>query len=166
MKFEASADSVFLACKTTDSIIIQIVGFANYTRAASFSDFIKQTLEQNYRKYCILFKDCSGIDSTCLGVLAGLLLTLKRCGGLCLFCGLQPRQLECVQKVGLDKFAIIVDQAPGNFSDKPCALPETSISKINPDLILDAHKFLLEIDAHNEEHFQDVVALLEGKEGH
>ena len=160
-------NSVFFAYKTTDAVVIQIKGYANYLNASVLSNFLKKMETLPHKRYCILFEECDGIDSTCLGILAGLLLRLKAQNGICLFCGLKPRPLECIQMVGLDKFAYITEKAPFSAlseQDMSVNISDKYKTKITPELVLEAHKFLTELNAHNKVRFQDVVALLEKSE--
>lgn len=159
---ELAGSSVYLACKTRDSIIIQIQGEANYQNAGVLDEFLKNTLQLNYKKYCFFFEKCMQIDSTCLGILAGLLLQLKKVDGVCLFCGLQERQLSVIKMLGLDKLAHIVPTSAPEENCKeqlqPLASEEGGSS---PELILQAHRFLMEIESRNKIHFQSVISLLE-----
>lgn len=160
-------DSVFFAYKTADAVVIHIKGYANYLNASVLSHFLKRTEDLHYKKYCILFEACDGLDSTCLGVLAGLLLRLKKQNGICLFCGLKPRPLECIQIVGLDKLACIVEKNPFSVlseQEVQIRIPDKCEPQITSDLVLEAHKFLMELNAHNKVRFQDVIALLEKAE--
>ena len=155
---------VFFAYKGIDSVVIKIKGNANYLRASEFDQFLKSTLK-TYKRYCILFEECTGLDSTCLGILAGLLLKLKKIDGICFFCGLKPRQLECVKMVGLDKLAHIIDKIDTETSDEHLTqICNTNQAALSSELILEAHEFLLEIDARNKMQFKDVVSLLEEKD--
>ena len=143
---------------------MRIKGVANYSNAPLFNKFLSKTLAHNHKRYCIIFDECTGIDSTCLGILAGLLLKLRANHGICLFCGLKPRQLECIQIVGLDRFVHIVDHVPSSFAEANHEIEhnlQQSTLKVSPELILEAHKFLIEISEHNKMHFKDVVLLLE-----
>ena len=154
---------VFFAYKGADAIILKIKGNANYLHAPEFDLFLKSTLGF-YKKYCIIFEECTSLDSTCLGILAGLLLKLKKLDGICFFCGLKPRQLECVKIVGLDKLAHIIDKMEIETSDeKLTQIDNTEKINLNAHLILEAHKFLLELNARNKINFKDVVSLLEEK---
>ena len=155
---------VFFACKTTDAVILKIKGNANYLHATEFDRFLKTTLEK-YKRYCIIFDECTSLDSTCLGILAGLLLKLKKVDGICFFCGLKQRQIECVKMVGLDKLAHIIDKIPEGTSDE--LLHQIKLEEktaLTSQLVLEAHRFLLEINAHNKINFKDVISLLEEKD--
>ena len=156
-----NTQAVFSVCQTFDSIIIQIKGKADYLKAPLLNAFLEQTHCYNFKKYCVLFQECTGIDSTCLGILAGLLLKLKKDNGICLFCGLQERQLESVRLLGLDQLAQIVNDFEVNEKDVEKCFLENKQSTLSPDLILEAHKFLMELNARNKIRFQDVVHFLE-----
>ena len=155
---------VFFAYKGIDAIILKIKGNATYLHAPEFDQFLKSTLGI-YKRYCIMFEECTSLDSTCLGILAGLLLKLKKIEGVCFFCGLKPRQFECIKLVGLDKLAHIINKMGIETSDELLTqIDNTNQPTLSPQLILEAHKFLMELNAHNKIIFKDVVALLEEKD--
>ena len=89
------------------------------------------------------------------------MLKLKKDNGICLFCGLQERQLESVRLLGLDQLAQIVNDFEVNEKDVEKCFLENKQSTLSPDLILEAHKFLMELNARNKIRFQDVVHFLE-----
>ena len=160
-------DSAFFAYKTADAVVIRIKGYANYLNVSVLSNFLKRMEASYHKRYCILFEECDGLDSTCLGILAGLLLRLKKGNGICLFCGLKPRPLECIRMVGLDKLACIIDKTPFSVlsgQDIKMDISDKNKTQITPELVLEAHKFLLELNAHNKVRFQDVISLLEKTE--
>lgn len=161
MQANTTKQAVFNVCQTFDSVIIQIKGKANYLKAPLLNAFLEQTLSSHFKKYCVLFNECTGIDSTCLGILAGLLLKLKKDNGICLFCGLQERQLESIRLLGLDQLAQIVDTFEINDNDLEKCFLKNNNSTLTPDLILEAHKFLMELNARNKIRFHDVVYFLE-----
>ncbi len=154
---------VFFAYKSKDAIIIKIKGNANYLHAPEFDKFLKSTLN-NYKRYCIMFDECTALDSTCLGILAGLLLNLKKVDGVCFFCGLKPRQFECIKIVGLDKLAHIINKISLESSmEELDEINDNNKIGLTLQLVLEAHRFLLEINARNNINFKDVVSLLEEK---
>ncbi len=160
-------DSAFSAYKTSDAVVIRIKGYASYLNASVLSNFLRKMETSRHKRYCILFEECEGLDSTCLGILAGLLLRLKKQNGICLFCGLKSRPLESVRMVGLDKLACIIEETPFSVlagQNIKIDAADKNKTQITPELILEAHKFLLELNAHNKVRFQDVIALLEKTE--
>ena len=156
-------EPVFFAYKTADSVIVQVKGYADYLSAPVLKGFLSDISVRNCNRFCFLFDECDGIDSTCLGLLAGLALRLKKLGGICLFCGLKARQLECIQMVGLDRLVYVIESTPVALTqtETTSVAVEPEEARLTSQLVLEAHKFLMELNAKNKIKFQTVVSLLE-----
>jgi anti-anti-sigma regulatory factor len=152
-------EAVYWINENDDSVLIRIKGRASYLNCQVLNDFLRQKLEQKCLKYCFLFDQCLGIDSTCLGILTGLALKLKRQSGICVFSGLRPRQMETIRLLGLDQLVQIVEDC-SNVGPEDYSLISTKPDALQPDLIINAHKFLMEINAQNRVRFKDVVQCL------
>ena len=69
--------------------------------------------------------------------------------------------------VGLDKLACIIEKMPSPIlseQDTQMNISDRNEAQITPELILEAHKFLMELNAHNKARFQDIISLLEKTE--
>ncbi|HCJ12382.1 MAG TPA: anti-sigma factor antagonist [Opitutae bacterium] len=116
--------------------------------------------------FVVDFYDCKGMDSTFLGILAGLALDLrkKQSDGICMLSRLEGRNLELVQNLGLDKLATVKleDFSSVTSGNDGIALAETAVPyEAMKSLILNAHQNLIQADTHNSLKFQDVITFLQ-----
>jgi hypothetical protein len=116
------------------------------------------------------FQQCSGMDSTFLGILAGLGIKLMKMDppGSVVLCRLGNRNRELVRNLGLHRLLTLDegDREPGSESAEGLEAVEESgkLSEVeNARLVLQAHENLVEIDASNKTKFQDVISFLKNQ---
>jgi anti-anti-sigma regulatory factor len=158
------SDSTYLVNPFSTPVVIKINGRASYLNAAPIGAFFKQMVRQNRREFLIDFVDCQGMDSTFLGIIAGIALDVMRQqpSGKVMLYRLGPRNMELVRNLGLDRIAEICTKLPVASVDQP----RESLGRLvpsdqdNAQMILSAHESLCEIDEANKAKFQDVIAFL------
>jgi anti-sigma B factor antagonist len=162
-----SSDIVFLVDAYSDPVLIKIRGRASFANSGSIRDFMSQEIKEGKRRFVFEFSQCSGMDSTFLGVLAGSALELrkKKPAGSLVFCGLGARNLELIRNLGLHRLATV------DVGDS--LTEEGNLSALNQGdkmgelegarLCLSAHENLVEADQSNESKFQDVLTLLKNR---
>ncbi len=161
------SDSVFLVDAYSDPVLIKIRGRASFANSGSIRDFMSEEIKEGKRRFVFEFSQCSGMDSTFLGVLAGSALELrkKKPTGSLVFCGLGTRNLELIRNLGLHRLATVDvgDSSPeeGNLStlDQGDKMGELEGAR----LCLRAHENLVEADQSNKSKFQDVLVFLKSK---
>ena len=152
----------YLVNETEDSILVKITGRASYLNCQPLNNYLLQALKRSCKKFCFYFEDCIAIDSTCLGILAGVALKAD----VCIFKGVPKRPLESIRQVGLDSLVQIVE---GNADSKEILHQMESqkasneINSCKREEILKAHQLLVEIDQQNRMRFKDVLQLLENE---
>lgn len=155
---------IFLVDAYSSPIWIKIRGRASYQNCGAFSDFIKEQRKKGKNSFCVDFDECSGIDSTVLGLLAGLALEVKKTkpqGSLTLH-NVRRRNLELIENLGLHKIVMI--NPKGNFCNYEKKLSGVSGEGMAKETdILVAHENLVKIDSANEHKFQDVLAYLQSQ---
>lgn len=158
---EKKEASIFLVNAENGIVLVRIKGRASYVNCQPLNTFLQQMLKEGRFQYCFFFEDCTGIDSTFLGILAGLALDVKNHEGICILTGLKPRQLETVCTLGLDHIVQVVDEErtqPTRW--KKLETPMTCNGNKHKELILEAHRTLMEINEKNRVRFQDVLQFL------
>lgn len=171
-----SSDSpVYLVDPYSDPVLIRIKGRASLHNSQLIKDFFQQSIQEGKRRFVIDFRNCTGMDSTFLGVLAGTAIDLRKTSppGSLVFCRLGTRNLELIRNLGLHRLATVdtvtseADPAAAKGkAEKPLEGPKmTEIAQAH--LCLDAHESLVEADKDNIGKFQDVISLLKDqiKEG-
>lgn len=166
---EATA-SHFLVDAACDPVMIRIEGRASFMNSVSLRDFFAEMKHQNRTRFVIDFKNCSSMDSTFLGVLAGAALELRKVGaaGSLVLCRVGERNLELVRNLGLHRLLTVdTDGAGCSAPPSPGAQALTPAGKMteleNARLVLAAHENLVAADEANREKFQDVLAFLSSR---
>ena len=174
MRSEKSS-GVFVAC-TEEDVFVRVIGRGTYQNAEPVRQFGKEWLEKACQCFHVDLAQCTGMDSTFLGVLAGLGLKLRargQNGGLHLF-NTGSHNLQSCQSLGLDQLARLESGPPDAGA---CPLPPESAFRKLPDsdltalnkprdkegttrLMLEAHEDLCRADERNEEKFRDVKQFL------
>lgn len=163
----ANHNPVYLVDAYSDPVLIKVRGRASFQNSQLVRDFVQQSVRDGRRHFAFDFAECTGMDSTFLGVLAGAALELRKAvpAGSLVFCRLGQRNLELVRNLGLHRLAT-VDTGDGVTSGPTAtmALEGPRQSEIdNARLCLQAHENLVQADRSNLGKFQDVITLLKGR---
>lgn len=164
-----TTETTFLVSASDGPIVLRIHGKANYLNCAPVGNFFERTIAEGYKDFVVDFADCTGMDSTFLGILASAGLDLRDLDppGSLVLVRLNERNLELVQNVGLHNIMVIDDKAPGTGSeadhplvDHPARNKELAA---NSKMVLKAHEALCEVDESNKKRFQDIVSFMRGQ---
>ena len=158
----------FLVNPYDDPVIVKIAGKASFMNSGPVKDLFDQLVEQGKSRFVIDFQHCSGMDSTFLGILAGLGIKLMKLEpkGTVVLSRLGTRNTELVRNLGLHRLLILDDgESSSANSGKLEELDGKShLSEVeNARLVLQAHENLVEIDASNKTKFQDVISFLKNQ---
>lgn len=152
-------------CIDGKSAYVQISGRANFTSSVDFKALLDQLLQKGYTCFVLDLTECTLMDSTFLGVLAGFGLKLnspqpdkvERTIQLFNPNGRISELLENLGVLHLFKVAEGDTNAPVNSTD---------VNSTNPSreevtrTCLEAHKTLMNIKPENVTRFKDVTAFL------
>lgn len=158
----------FLVDTASDPVVVRVRGRASFQNSASLQDFITAVIESGRRRFVIDFKECTTMDSTFLGVLAGAALKLRKMPerGSLVLCRLGGRNLELVRNLGLDRLLTIDEGQEPCVPDGPAApLSQAPVlSELEQArLVLKAHEDLVAVDEANRAKFQDVLTFLKDR---
>ncbi|MCC5789385.1 MAG: STAS domain-containing protein [Opitutales bacterium] len=160
----------FLVDAYSDPVIIKLNGRISFLNCGPFRDFMNRLIPEGKRNFIIDFADCTGMDSTFLGAIAGAALDLRKQdepGKVFLF-RLGTRNLELVKNLGLHRL-LHVDE------DGEQAVNTESLQKLegedasakseveNAKMVLEAHENLIKADEDNRSKFQDVISFLKNQ---
>jgi len=161
-------DTVFLVDPYSSPVAVRISGRASFQNVVPLKEFLKASYAEGKRDFVFDFSQCTGMDSTVLGVLAGCALELRRLDpkGSLVLSRLENRNLELVKNLGLHRIAT-VDPGDGEIpsgNGATTALSAKQLSELeNARLCLEAHENLVAADSDNEKKFQDVIAYLKNR---
>ncbi|MFP4165951.1 MAG: STAS domain-containing protein [Opitutales bacterium] len=159
-----SQQQTFQVSAYTDPVIVRVKGKANYLNCNSFREFLDTMLESGKERFVVDFNECTGMDSTFLGILAGTALKLRNYDppGRLLLCNLNQRNHELICNLGLQNILTIGDDLPAGTEEADEAqnteLENTEVADAKK--ICEAHENLIHADQRNAAKFQDVVAFL------
>lgn len=162
----ATPQTTFLVSHTGGPIVLRIQGKASYLNCAPVGHFFDRMIEEGYREFYVDFAECTGMDSTFLGLLASAALQLKEVDdeGRLVLVRLNERNLELVQNVGLHNLMIIEDTEPNVQLSNSQPIEGDSLREkaqaANSQMVLKAHEALVEIEESNKKQFQDVISFL------
>jgi len=165
---EVSPKSVYLVDAYADPVVVRLAGRACHANSACLQDFLTQMIGQGKTRFVMDFQNCTSMDSTFLGVLAGAALELRKRNppGDLVLCRVGRRNLELLRNLGLHRL-LTVDAGgfPMDFGQNATALdPTLDRGELeNARLVLEAHENLVATDPANQGKFQDVLAFLRNR---
>jgi len=148
---------------------IRIVGRANFTASIDFKALVNELCRQGYTCYILDLTECMLMDSTFLGVMAGLALKLRepayRNGHENMIELLNPnaRNLESLDSLGVMHLFKIVngtDRLPAELTEQATPPAMTPSREEVTSNCLEAHKLLMELCPTNVSKFKEVTQFL------
>jgi len=137
----------------------RITGLANMNNCMTFQDFSTVLLESGYERVIVDLARCTGMDSTFLGVLAGMATHIEeRKAPLVVIVNASPSNLETLDDVGLTSFVEVHKEAVD--------IPEIETYRIDDDTVPDmdrvefikeCHEKLICIDERNQQKFGPLI---------
>lgn len=167
---DPAADRLLVSVQGTTAFI-RVLGRGSFKISTSLKEFGRGALEQGCRYLALDMAECVGMDSTFMGVLAGLAMELKRRGGgRIVMVNLSIRTRGLLGTLGLDQ--VIEPHMTGNLPDDlktafggggpalaPVAGQEES-QRTTAETMLEAHENLVNLSPENLPKFKDVLTFL------
>lgn len=146
-------------------VILKISGWANAALSVHFKKVLFQLKDKGYTQFSLELSECTLMDSTFLGVLAGFCIKITHPGSNVSNCKLilqnaNGRVLDLLDNMGIRHlFEIGTDSTEdANFT------PATGVKPAQIDLAqtsIEAHQTLMSLNPDNITKFKDVIAFLE-----
>jgi len=168
-----TGNPVFFVDAHADPVVMRIEGRASFQNSGCLRDFVTEMLAQGKTRLVIDFQHCTSMDSTFLGILAGVALRLRQ-----QHAGPQPsespplilarvgqRNLELIRNLGIHRL-MTVDAGDFKMSFDKCAQPLTPHEQDElaaARMALEAHENLVAADEGNRSKFQDVLSFLKNR---
>ena len=157
----------FLVDATSDPVAIRIEGRASFQNSACLNDFFNELIGRGKTRFVMDFANCTSMDSTFLGVLAGLALQLRKQTppGSLVLCRLGARNLELVRNLGLHRLLTVDTETADVELKTSTALPPCGDKSEleSARLVLAAHENLVAADEDNRAKFEDVLTFLKNR---
>jgi len=161
---------ISVAC-VNNRVHARVVGRGTFQNSQPLRQFALEKIDEGQEVFVIDLGPCQGMDSTFLGMLAGIGLRLRQKGPTaCIhIVNINAHNMELLQTLGLDRLFLINTDAPAFPSDTEYHhLPDTDITQLrNPldkdetaDLMIEAHDNLVRIDQRNTPRFKELARFL------
>lgn len=141
---------------------VRINGRGNFKLGPTLKAYVVSAIQRGCRRLMVDSQGCTAMDSTFMGVLAGLAMHLQGCGGTVVVVRLAPQLREALMTLGLDRLL----QLPAGAEPEAPALQRLDIT---PDLanaaanILAAHENLIASHPGNRPRFNELVTQLKNE---
>jgi len=156
------ADSVEVAIQDLDAYI-RVHGRATFKIGPALKQFGAMALEKGCRRVIVEMPDCVGMDSTFMGVLAGIATQLKKTGGELVLRNISEKNAFLIKMLGLNHLVQI--DAEGTSTN---AMPTKNNMNLHgigdkrqmTQTMITAHEALIDAAPDNMMKFKDVLAYL------
>ncbi|MEM9283341.1 MAG: STAS domain-containing protein, partial [Verrucomicrobiota bacterium] len=149
---------------------VQVDGAASHENAGSVKQFLVSCFDKGWRRFVIDLNDCSGVDSTFIGVLYRMAAMVSSSdeGGSLEVINPGERNHRSISKLGLDHLIKVDEDGEGwqrerelvkQNLDKPHGCDQLDKSE-QTQLVLEAHEALIAANEENQSRFCDVVEFL------
>lgn len=150
-----------------DAACVRVEGRGSFRISPALKDFGIAALEQGARRLVFDFQACVGMDSTFMGVIAGLCFRYRKAGkGSVVALNLSSRTRHLLGTLGLDRL-LEIREAPAPAAAPPAvetvlAAPPAAAQdrwRLAADMV-EAHEDLVRVSDANAAKFKDVLAFL------
>jgi anti-sigma B factor antagonist len=164
-----SADRL-LVMRPPGTAVIRVVGRGSFKNSTALKEFAGGALDEGARTVLLDVSACAGLDSTFMGVLAGLALRLRRAGeGQVVVVNADAKLARLLETLGLHLLVSIhgPTATPVPFAELLAAeaglaaLSESATQRgRTAETMLEAHEQLVEASPENLPRFRDVLEYL------
>ena len=148
---------------------VHVVGRGTFKLGPQLREFCAKVQEQGVIRFVFDLRSCLGMDSTFMGVLAGLALKLRKVDGEVIMINLTPRTRGLISTLGLEKLLTIymAETTPSElkavFEDGSALQAIANVPAAKADMahtMLEAHEALSALAPENEPKFKDLLTFL------
>lgn len=159
-----------------NQVFIKVEGKGTHLISHPLTQFTSEVIHHGFGEFIVDLADCPSMDSTFLGVIAGIGLRLMPDKGRVHLANLNERCREVVVSLGIDRLSTVdlcdlCATAPGSEAPPPSAnlrpltmpqpVPGDTAAKANhAEMMIEAHRTLMQIDPRNVPKFKDCVRFL------
>jgi anti-sigma B factor antagonist len=156
------ADDRILVTVDDAYALARVLGRGSYKVSRSLKEFASRVMDSGNAVFLVDLQHCVGMDSTFMGVLAGLSQRQqKENGRKVILTGVSEKLVNLMKTLGLSQLVEIQEDPPETETQDLTELKrvkETPLDSANT--MLEAHEKLVEIDEDNRLRFQDVLEYL------
>ena len=135
---------------------VRIEGRGTFQNSAGLKKFAAEMQRRGLREFVIDLKDCELMDSTFLGTLTGIALSLGPDGKFTIV-RTNARNRDVLRNLGLDRIFAVEDTLP---APAPSLLESAEPLTARRETIIEAHENLVAANPDNAIRFKDVLEFL------
>lgn len=156
------ADDRIQVTVDADFALARVLGRGSYKVSGSVKRFAASIMDQGKTVLIIDLEQCVGMDSTFMGMLAGISQRLQKEGGRkVVLTGVSKKLNHLMTTLGINRLVEIREDLPAASSADLIDLEQPDESPLDSaQTMLEAHETLVEIDNDNQLRFQDVLDYL------
>lgn len=141
-----------------DKVFISVEGRGNFQNSHPMKEYALAMLDQEKKNFIVNLKQCSGMDSTFMGVLAGLAIRLRKSKGAKLrLVHVSAHNKDLLETLGLSQLVEIVE-TPEEMAAETSPLQSTDPNKAQvAKHMLEAHETLSDLSEMNQIKFKNVI---------
>ncbi len=165
---ENSGDRLMVAL-ADHTAFVQVHGRGSFKNAPPLKEFGALAIKEGIRRFVLDMRACQGMDSTFMGVLAGLAVRLhQHNGGEMVMVNLTPRTRGLLSTLGLDSIITthMAGETPADIArflgavPPMQSLPPEKDRRRTTETMIEAHEELTKVTPENAPRFQDVLTYL------
>lgn len=151
--------------------LVKVNGRGSFKAGPSLKRFGASAIAKGCTQIILDMEDCLGMDSTFMGVLAGLALRIQREEhGQLVAMNLTPKTASLLSTLGLDRLVTCYQAGDLPQAFKSCLATSLELEGLNIDgdeqrlsleTMLEAHQQLVEVSPENSTRFRDVITYLD-----
>jgi anti-anti-sigma factor len=159
------SNGISVGC-TKKGIYVRVEGPATFQNSQTLRQFALEIIERGCGDFFVDLRGCPAMDSTFMGVLAGIGLRLQSAGHSCVhLLNMNERNGALIHALGLDRLLRVeaTNESPSEPLQTlaaPVPADEDTEKQRKAEVMLEAHIDLMRLDARNEAKFQEVVRRL------
>jgi anti-anti-sigma factor len=147
-----------------DKVFLHVTGRGSFKISATLKQFITEIVSKQPVTAVVLdLAECIGMDSTFMGVLAGLSSRLKQHGQILELINLSEKNAQLLATLGVDRVVSHYSHSHGHeIPNRPAqVLPVAGATKKDlAETALQAHETLVELSEENRPRFKRVIEYL------
>jgi anti-sigma B factor antagonist len=165
-----STDELLVAVRK-QCALVKVNGRGTFKAGPSLKRFGASVIEKGCTSIIFDMEDCCGMDSTFMGVVAGLALRLKNdTKGRLIVINLTPKTASLMRTLGINRLVDCYESGDIPVTLKGCLSHLLDMSdldtgsedkRISLITMLEAHQNLADIDPENQTRFRDVISFLD-----
>ena len=144
---------------------VRVVGRANFQNSEDLKLFCHQAIDGGVSAVAINLRQCEGMDSTFMGMLAMISLSAREKTIPLQMVNAGDTNKGLLSDLGLDTMLEYLEEEENSNDWQDFNKTQSMSQAQHSENILDAHEALMDISEANREEFKDVVKFLKEQEG-